>query len=434
MEISRSMLPVYLVFVGLVLFTTREYGQAAQSPIELSNLHKVAANCVAGLMLAVYFMRRGFPRNWVDSQKYYLVFLLAAIASTLAYSTNVLYSTWKIFEALLAFLLSLFILSRARCNPKVAFDFYETTLGFARFILAVTVLGVLVLPTVAIRSPLSAESLAAFGTPILPYQVYGSIIQVNPNTLGALSAVLVVVHGRRFLQGNRHVPNVIWLLLSTAFLVFSQSRTAWAGLLAAFLATLALSPRIHATKKTLIALLILTFAFTFLSSIYDYLSRGVGVDRLLTLSGRVGWWEAAAGEFLTADFLGKTIGLGFMTANREILTSEFDAGAASTLHSDFIDALVSTGVVGFAMICLALFATVWRTWRLVGRERGELPLELLGVLLILAVRAFTGTTVASHNVFLVMFFAVSVLVGILHRESLHVARRSAPPARWAGNS
>src|SRR5690606_2880783 len=275
---------------------------------------------------------------------------------------------------------------------------------FSRFILMVTLLGVIVLPSVAIRSPLSSESLAAYGTPIMPYQIFGSIIQVNPNTLGALAAVLLFVHGRRYIGGDRRPANTAWLLRSVVFLIFSQSRTAWAGLLIAFGAGIVTSRGVSAAKKILVATLILALAALLADPIYDYLSRGVGADRLLRLSGRVGWWEAALEHFSSADLLGKVIGLGFMTANREILVNEFDAGAAATLHSDFVDALISAGVIGFLTIILAVFITTWRAFGLLRRDPGQLPLELFGVLLILGVRSFTGTTLASHNVFLVLFF------------------------------
>lgn len=405
--LSIRYLPVYLVFLSLILFATRTFSAATQSPIEISNLHKVTAIIFALLILAPYAtLKRIF---WVPEQKCYFVYILAGFVSTLLYSGWFLYSIWKLTEVFTAFLLSIYIMScEQRSNHTVAADFYELIVKFLKFLVVMTLIGVFVNPHEAIRSPLSEESLRVYGAPLLPYALYGTIIQINSNSLGVIGAIILMICVVRILNGRRSINNYSWLMTSAAILLFAQSRTAWIGFLLSLSVVLTFS-NIGRVKKVVFILAILATLAFFSTPFYQYLTRGYQIERMMTMSGRTIWWEIALGEFADADYVAQVIGLGFMTANRVILAEHLDAEGASTLHSDYIDAMISTGFLGLTMLVLAAVLLTCNILRATRRKADNgTAIELLGVWVILLVRTITGTTIASHNIFLLVFFAIVV--------------------------
>jgi O-antigen ligase len=407
---SKRLLPIYLLLIGLLLFATRDFEAATRGPVDMGNLHKIVANLIAAIFLGAFFLLKGLPEKWTPTHKLYFVFLLSGLLSSILYSSNIGYSIWKLFEVSLAFAASLYVLKISENDPQIALRFYVLLLNFLRFLLLATVIGALVLPAEAIRSPISDESIASYGSPILPYQIYGAILMVNPNSLGAIAAILFVVHVVRLMEGQSAVENAVWIFIALTFLLFSQSRTALAGLCAATVAILFLSRRISFGIKLALGFTLFAALAAFSESILLYLTRGFDTERLASLSGRLLWWGAALDQYLAASPLEKLIGLGYMTANRQILADEFDAGGAASLHSDYIDALISCGLLGAITLLVAFSLLLFRAFALARSANNALPLELLGIAIICCVRSFSGTTVSIHNMFLLVFFSVVVML------------------------
>jgi len=160
----------------------------------------------------------------------------------------------------------------------------------------------------------------------------------------------------------------------------------------------------------------------------DYLTRGVDAERLATLSGRTIWWETAILEYGSAGVVEKLIGMGFATASRNILSDKLGAEGAATLHSDYIDALVSSGALGFVMILLIMFGLLWKAYRHAVKSGDAIAMEILGVVVILMVRSFSGTTVASHNVFLILLFSIAVYLRVFYQNHNSYGAKYAPSA------
>ncbi|OPY00578.1 MAG: hypothetical protein A4E60_02208 [Syntrophorhabdus sp. PtaB.Bin047] len=404
----RVTIPVLLVFASLILFEMREFDQAIQRPIDAANFHKVMALVVVFLYLFLYLSMRGLPRRWGGFHIGYMLYILLGVASSIVYSQLRAFSFWKIFEVSCVFLLSLYVLSACQRDPSLRERFYDLCLSFLKFILIVTLAGAIVNPAEAFRVPISEESMRMYGTPVLPYQLFGVLIQVNSNSLGAMAAILFFTYTCRLATGNSNVIAWLWLLISIVFLVFSQSRTAFLGLFSAYVFTITANTVQRRGTKIVLMVLLVSFVILVTSVIGEYFTRGMHLERLAVLTGRMVWWETAIVEYLHAGPLAKTIGLGFMSANRSVLSERLDAGGAATLHSDYIDALLSTGIVGTGIVLIVMAVLLVKVYRRVRQTRSIISVEMLGVVVILCVRSLTGTTIASHNIFLVMLFSVAV--------------------------
>lgn len=432
MKINRRYLRLLsissLVFASLILFKTRDFEEAVANPLSATNLHKVIAVVFAIGYFSIHLLMRGIPRRVSQFQAGYLVYIALGITSSLIYSQEKIYSIWKILEVSSVLLLSLYVSSTCLKRPSASNDFYEICLAFLKFLMVVTAIGALIYPSEAFRSPLSEGSLAVYGTPLLPYQLFGTLIQLNPNSLGAISAILLFVYARRFVDGSRRLSVVTWMLLSTAFIILSQSRTAFAGLLAAFAVTVYADRNQRAITKIFLALVGILSIASISGLLVQFLTRGVDLERLATLSGRMVWWEVAIREYLNADALAKLIGMGFVSASRTILSEKLDQGGAATLHSDYIDALVSTGAIGVLTLSLIMFTLLINAYKQVKSSRSVIAIEMLGIVVILFIRSFTGTTVATHNMFLVLIFSIAVYLQVSARQKTRLEGLSNGPA------
>ena len=406
----RLLLPTMLVFTSLLIFQTRDFAETSSNPLSLSNAHKVIALSLVLIYLSIYLYRRPIVVNWSGFQLGYLVYILLGVTSSVAFSTNILFSLWKLCEIFAALLLSVYAFRLSKKDVSLDVNLYSLSLYFMKFIILITVIGAIIYPSEAIRSPISEGMEAVYGTPILPYQIFGTIIQVNANSLGAMAAIFMFIYTIRILKGSRNAQSLFWLFVSVVIMLLSQSRTAFFGLLCAFAVSFFVEPRKSGLAKALLIGASVLVAVWQIDVIFGYLSRGMDVERLSTLSGRMVWWAAAIEEYLNADLIQKVIGLGFLTANREILATKLGYGDASSLHSDYIDSLVSTGFFGpiiLLFIFVQLLVKTFHRARLLGTR---LSYEMLGIVVILLVRSFTGTTLAVYNIFLIVLLAVAVFV------------------------
>ena len=399
-------IPVYLVFVSLLQFVGRDFSQAQQSPIELGNLHRVTAIVLALVLL----VKHSFSLSMTSVQKAYFAYIAVASISVV-FSPLPLFSVWKIAEISAVFLLSVYVFHAARHSPAYAYHFYDLTLTFFKVLVGAALVGVVIFPSASLQAPMGEASIEAYGAPILPYQVSGQILQVNPNSLGVMAAVLSFVSVMRLMNGHRGVAATLWLPVSLSVLIFAQSRTALVGFGLAMAVGFLFTPRRRRWAQWCVAIAGMWVIGTWSDLLYTYVTRGVGVEGLSDLSGRVGWWAVAIDTVASASIGERFFGLGFMVSNRTILATSLDDPDASSLHSDYVDALVSTGYVGTVALVLALLYLLFLCSRaMMSTPRTSLQVEVTGVASILVVRTFTGPTIASHSIFLPMFFAVAILL------------------------
>ncbi len=139
-----------------------------------------------------------------------------------------------------------------------------------------------------------------------------------------------------------------------------------------------------------------------------YIGRGYEIDHLTKLSGRLDWWVYAYETYLDSSLLERFVGLGFNVANRNLLYDLDDVGASS-LHSDYLDSLISSGIIGFSMIFICFLTLIFKIYkkrRLVKHDSLFIRLSLIFILLF--IRSFSGTTISFHNFFLILFLIISI--------------------------
>lgn len=278
---------VLLVFSSLILLETRDFNQATAQLVDLTNVHKVIALPLAVIYFAGNFVLRGIPKRLSQFQYGYFVYIALGFVSSIFYSQEILFSLWKLFEVSTVLLLSVFVSATCLKRPISSFEFYELCLLFLKFLLIVTAIGALLNPVDAFRSTLTDESMEIYGTPLVPYQIFGTLLKINPNSLGAVAAILIFVYVRRYIRGCRNFISLSWILFSTAFFILSQSRTAFAGLIFAFVITTLVDRKIKIYKKLFLGFLIALVIVFFSGYFIQYLTRGYETERLLTLSGRM---------------------------------------------------------------------------------------------------------------------------------------------------
>lgn len=263
-------------------------------------------------------------------------------------------------EIATTFIVALYISKRQVYNQSSVPNLYESCLGFLKLLILMAIIGAIIDPSSALRPPTGAATIRAFGDALLPYQLFGTIFIVNANSLGGMAAVLLLISIIRLLYAFNNLTNGIWIFISFVVLVLAQSRTAWLGLFVAISFLLLTQNLISKRIKILsLGLLILSFYYSQRYLIL-YLTRGVSFEVIQNMSGRAIWWKIAFNQYLNLDLIEKIIGLGYMIASRTILESKLDK-TITTLHSDYMDALISTGFIGALVLILIVLAMFIKT-------------------------------------------------------------------------
>jgi O-antigen ligase len=420
---AATLFPVYLSFGSLLLFRIRSYTEAAEAQLDASSLHKVAAVILIFGYVGSVLLSRGLSRRWPATIVFFSGYLFVGILS-LQRSEHLAYSGWKLAELGSVLLVALYVLRVSRGDPVFATRAYRAWLGYLSLLLVSALVSAIVLPEEALRFPVSEETAQAYGDPLLPIQLWGVLVQINPNSLGAAAAILLFVQVMTWLEvpGERTLRRLVWICVVAGVLILAQSRTAWLGFAIALVVGLAGSPAIRRGTKAFAAAAAAVAVLAGATYVQAYVTRGASAEHLAKLSGRTEWWTVAIREVLNADALGQLLGLGFMSANRSLLANRLGTEAA-TLHSDYIDALVSTGFVGVGLFIGAIAAFTWLVAALYRRRiRSPLRTQITGIACILGVRSVTGTTFAVHNHFILGY----VLLAVLCFELLRRAERIRP--------
>ncbi len=413
-------LPLLLLLAGLILFEQRGFAEAQKSPVSLANLHKILA-ILSALTVGLWrLLKFGAGQKIPFFVSIQIAIITIAMVSTLLaeYYTFVVY--WKLLELASIALVSI-LMVRSTMRGAVAPDFYfKIIIGFMKFLMLTVVLSLVFFPAASLQPPVGEETLRSIDPLIVPYQVRGAIVILNPNSIGAIAGVLLLFSLGRLILGSARAPDVFWFLLSSILLVFSQSRTAIVGTIIAFFVMQIFNRRSSLGKRLGTILFGIVSAGLLSNAIWSLLSRGMDVNRLLNLSGRMFWWNAALEKYLESGTLMKIFGMGFYSAGRRIL-ADIGFDGASSLHSDYFDVLVSTGAVGLALFLLFLLFS----FRLLMRYRrvatsDNIPI-IIGIFSVMFVRTFTGQTMMAYGIFYLLTLVILVTA---NAESIHSRREN----------
>jgi O-antigen ligase len=392
-------LPLYLIFLSNVVISIRDYEEIETSPVSLGVIHKIISLIVAFCFIFVYILyNKKLTIKLPLPLKLYLYYLMLGFFS-LSQAQIVGYSIWKLFEVVTTFIFAIYIIVSSAKQPKVGILWYEKTLRIILIIVLLALVGLIINPTKALAPPTSK------GEAFLNYQLNGYIINTNPNSLGLLASILLMVSiCRLYLFNNRKNYWLTIFLLSFFVMVLSQSRTSWMAF-AVSLATFIILSQTKIQYKIFSIIVIILVIYFFTNPLLLYLQRGSSESLIMSGSGRVDMW-IFAWDIIKEH---KITGLGFGEGSRAIL-SIYGAGTTSTLHSDYLDAAASVGILGPILIfCIFLTSLFYilRNYQLIKLSYPKnYWIELLLIILMLWVRSLTGITISSLSYFCIIFFIV----------------------------
>lgn len=374
----------FLIYVSALVFRVRDMDQFRSTPVDGWAMFRILPEMFLGLYLLLSLAMRRL--NWLSS-------LLQGIPGALAlYAFYCTISTmWSIFGAFtfyksVEFLLDVSVLSAILCalttaeQYKVFFDFTWTVYAIEA---AWCWCQVVIWPSeVLIDGRLKG---------VFPMTAY--------NAVGEYGAVLCIVALCRMVPIQRGVFQRSWyaclFIFGLATLLFSQTRNTIFGLAGAIIVVLLLARGFRGVMAVLLSAGI--FIFTALGSFsYKWLQRGQGDEAFTELSGRLEWWHAAWVQFTAHPITG----MGAYAGGKFVVLKSLGVNASST-HSDYIELLVGSGVIGTALFVIAI---IWTTALLFGYARNkslpvaeqQLSLEAFGILIVLVVHSFFNVELIWH--------------------------------------
>jgi O-antigen ligase len=344
-----------------------------------------------------------------------LFYGLVAMVSSIYVPTYAFYSMWKSFEILVDVFVIAAILSYV--NPQDAARTAYRILPILNGILVVVYLvEAAVWPSLALTP--SRGTISIYMSGVLPVMA-----QI---ALAFLSAVTAFAVFCRLYRPGRALVKLMYLPilgLSLAALIFAQSRTSVIALVLAVVVYL-LFDRRFISLALLAGVCLLAAIYTQASSAsFHYLLRGQDEQLVTTLSGRTEGWEAAWESFKEAPVAGR----GFAAYARAHILG--GTNGMSSLHGAIFDVMVGTGLLGLIPWIAAIVWTLGRVLTLpmsghpwfrsaVGRS---IQAEMLGVMVLILVRASTSSGLAMHQDNFMLFLTVLAYAASMRRAARRVS-------------
>jgi O-antigen ligase len=328
-----------------------------------------------------------------------LIYGLAAMVSSAYIPEYAFYSLWKSFEILVDVLTIAAILSYAD-NLNAARTAYRVLL---------TLNGLLVITYLIEGWAMPAEAFhSARG--YLKIQLMGVRPVMQANALAFLSAMTAFGAFCRLFR-----PASAWvrlgygsfLALALVTLVLAQSRTSFVGFCLAVVTYLVFDRRFVPILVIAGVALVAGSYLSLFEISSQYLLRGQDPELVGSLSGRTHGWAGAWEAFQEAPILGH----GFVAYARAVILSN---EGITSLHGSVFEVMVGTGLVGLITWGGAIVWTVFRLFFLpssghpwfadpVGRS---LQAEMLGVIVLILIRASTSSGLAEHDDNFMLFLTV----------------------------
>jgi len=175
----------------------------------------------------------------------------------------------------------------------------------------------------------------------------------------------------------------------------------------------------------------------FQGSILEYLARGQGTRNITTLSERTDVWEACFKAFKMRPF----IGYGFIAGVKQAIQDHWNATnwTPPHAHSEFIQALVSGGIVAGLIVAALYVRAIWLAVR--ATRQGVKQTFLLIVLLQIATMALIMPLITVQfgrlaSLFVICFVALAAEAksGVKVREPRQIYAPAIPDLEWMKSS
>lgn len=396
--IRRSLL---ILEVPLVLLLLSGYSWRGRTAVELVN-DPLDATAFIQVLLVGFALLLGFI-SAVSVRRSSVSLASSGFKLYVAFGVWALFGAWaSVFPALTVFhagtLLAVALVVSAawrHLGDEALSRLYAVLFWFLLALIASVWLGALLAPGLG---------LPHVSSPI-PFQLIGIFPPIASNGVGTIGAVLslwsleLLVSAHPEPRLSRGATRAIFAL-SVLTLIASQYRTGYVMFLAGAAAFAVLRRRVFLTLVLVTVLGGLLLFGRFLTPGLEQLAlRGQSVEQASQLSGRFDYWDRALDVWRESPWTGS----GLYAASRIQVLGNVGSGEIATVHSTWVEALVGTGVVGFALLLLSLLVAWKAAIKTFLRESRYLP---LGLLLAVTIRSLTGSSIEDFGVLTVAFVIV----------------------------
>lgn len=386
-----------LIFASALVFRVRGVNAIEQDPVDAWALYRIGLEAIVTLALLIRLALRRTP--WFGSMFRGFVgaltaFGLVELAST-AWSVYPAWTFYKSCEYLLDIALLAAVLATLQSIKSYKDLFDWTWLLYGLLLLSVWI-GLVIWPQQALYP--NGKNI---GVGILGIRLTGVLPAVSSNDIGTYAAILALVALCRLLPIAGKKSDRAWYILlftaSMATMVLSQTRSAIAGFLFGVFLLLLFSRRLGLSAVLTFVVAPLLVASSLGGLIWTFLERGQNAQQLESLSSRVTWWSFAWQKFMERPLTG----YGAYAAGRFAVLARIGMVKTSTMHSDYLEMIVGTGIWGLIPFLLALLGTWWFLTRYLRHSTAmsmdqQLAYEAIAVLGLLTVRSVFMTMLTWH--------------------------------------
>jgi O-antigen ligase len=138
-------------------------------------------------------------------------------------------------------------------------------------------------------------------------------------------------------------------------------------------------------------------------AVQNLVMRKGGIDDILSMTGRMPFWQALITEALPKEPL---LGYGFMRIYYEETFQGLHTYRAHMTHNTFIQVLMNLGFIGFTLVCLQMFFTVKGFLK----ENKEKKLMLMGILIPIVINSFTEFGIFGETNYGILFYQLLIFL------------------------
>jgi O-antigen ligase len=402
---------VFLLFISTLVFRVRDVQVARSEPVDAWALLRIGPEVIVGGVLVFRLMSR--RTLWLSSMLSGIAGALTIYGLVCMLSTSwSVYPSWTLYKSM-EFLLDVALLGAILTTV-------ESTSGFRLVFNCIWSLYALELIWTWIGAAIwPSAALDELG------RLSGVWPLVASNSIGGSSAVICVVALARLVGRNAEKSERSWYMLLFTFgmvsLIASQTRNSIAGFMLGAALVLWYERRMWIGIAT-VALTAPLLVFTSVGArVEGFLARQQTESQIAGLSSRMDWWSYAWQQFMQRPWTG----LGAYAAGKFAVLGRLGVGAASQMHSDWMEVIAGTSFWGLLPFLAALLGCWWflgrSYWnRAATPAERQLSSEALGVLGVVTLRSFFNVEMSWHAPFL--FLAVAGYAEFLRRKQKEAAR------------
>ncbi len=381
---------LWVLFIMIAGFFTWSENVAITRVIKvISRIGMTVASYLIYKKIINYGAVGSFSWRNVLSPLLYVGYLLLGLISFL-WSTNVGYSALQWIMDIEGFVFAFFFVRSLSLLeayfPDNPIRFYNLMGNVAFMIMLIFIIGSIVDPDTYYRAVEGGED----------HRLGGYIM--NPNELGmfcglGISCLIFDLYNK---------PNKWWTIFKLTILLYALIITKSRSSLVGLLLIIFFHIRNANNKKLEIAVYIGVIALLPIA-VQNLVMRKGGIDDVLSMTGRMPFWQALITEALPKEPL---LGYGFMRIYYEETFQGLHTYRAHMTHNTFVQVLMNLGFIGFTLVCFQMFFTIKGFLK----EQKEKMLMLVGILIPIVINSFTEFGIFGETNYGILFYQLLIFL------------------------